>query len=129
MGAQEVSLDEAEPETLMDEGPEDRVFDREWALTVLEAAMRRLQVDYEIRHGPEAFAVIRKFLPSAQMNLPDYGSAAAQLHTNPATLRVEVHRLRRQFREMLRREVARTVSAPHEIEEELQHIKNVLVHE
>ena len=129
LGAEEVPLEEAGPEALSQAGPDDRLFDREWALTLLEAALQRLRTDYEVLRGPEAFAVIRNFLPSAQMNVPDYESAASQLRTTPANLRVEVHRVRRQFRELLRREVARTVSAPHEIEEELQHIKNVLMHD
>ena len=92
-------------------------------------ALQRLRVDYELSRGPGSFTVIKTFLPSAQMALPDYHSAAAQLRTTPAALRVEVHRVRRQFRELLRREIARTVSAPHEIEEELRHLKNVLTHE
>ena len=129
LGTEEVSLEEAGPEALGQEGPHDRIFDREWAMTTLEAALQRLRVDYEIRRGAAAFGVIKTFLPSAQMSVPDYESAAAQLRTTPAALRVEVHRVRQQFRELLRREVARTVSAPHEIEEELQHIKNVLMHD
>ena len=129
LGVEEVSLEELGPDALSQEGPHDRVFDREWALTMLEAALQRLRVDYEVLRGPTAFTVIKSFLPSARMNVPDYESAAAQLRTTPKALRVEVHRVRRQFRELLRREVARTVSAPHEIEEELQHIKNVLMHD
>ena len=129
MGAQEVSLDEAGPDVLGQEGPADLIFDREWALATLEATLQRLKVEYELSRGPGSFAVIKTFLPSSQMALPDYQSAAAQLHTTPPALRVEVHRVRRQFRQLLRREIARTVSAPHEIEEELQHLKNVLTHE
>ena len=126
--AEEVSLEEAGPEMLYHDAPEDRVFDREWALTLLEAVLRRLQVEYELSRGAPAFAVIKQFLPSAQMGIPDYERAAAESRMTVPTLRVEVHRIRKQFRELLRREVARTVSAPHEIDEELQHIKDVLLH-
>lgn len=128
MNAEEISLEEAGADFPVLEAPDDRVFDREWALTILEAALQRLRVDYEISRGPEAFAVVRQFLPSTRMNVPDYESAAAPLNLTAGALRVEVHRVRKQFRELLRREVARTVSAPHEIEEELQHIKHVLLH-
>ncbi len=127
-GAEEVPLTEADLQQLAHAAADERVFDREWALTTLEAALQRLRVDYEIARGPAAFAVIKQFLPSAQMEVPDFETAAAQLHLTAGALRVEVHRVRRQFRELLRREVARTVSAPHEIEEELQHIKQVLLH-
>lgn len=128
MGAREVPLEEAGAGDLSSAGPDELMFDREWALTTLEGALQRLRVDYEVLKGPAAFGVIKSFLPSAQMSVPDYESAAAQLMMTPGALRVEVCRVRRQFRELLRREVARTVSAPHEIEEELQHIKQVLIH-
>lgn len=127
-GAEEVPLEESHPHLPVHAAADDRTFDREWALTTLEAALQRLRVDYEIARGAAAFAVIKQFLPSAQMEIPDFEVAAAQLHLSPGALRVEVHRVRKQFRELLRREVARTVSAPHEIEEELQHIKQVLLH-
>lgn len=128
LGAEEVPLEEAGIEVLSHDPSEERLFDREWAMTTLEAALQRLRVDYEVSRGAAAFAVIKNFLPSAQMRVPDYESAAAQLRTTSGALRVEVHRVRKQFRELLRREIARTVSAPHEIEEELQHIKQVLLH-
>ncbi len=127
-GAEEIPLEEAGAALPCHQAPDELTFDREWALTTLEAALQRLRVDYEVAKGAAAFAVIKNFLPSAQMAVPDYDSAAALLRTTPAALRVEVHRVRKQFRELLRREVARTVSAPHEIEEELQHIKQVLLH-
>lgn len=127
-GAVEVPLEET-GEGMWCHAPHDeQIFDREWAMTLLETALQRLRVDYEISRGAAAFAVIKHFLPSAQMMVPDYDSAASQLGTTPGALRVEVHRVRKQFRVLLRREVARTVSAPHEIEEELQHIKQVLIH-
>ncbi len=111
------------------EAPADMVFDREWALITLEAALERLRLEYEALRGPTAFALIRKFLPASPHRVPDYASAAALLHTTPAALRIEVHRLRTQFRTLLRREVARTVSAPHEIDEELLYLNEILHHD
>ncbi len=43
-----------------------------------------------------------------------------------ATVKTHVHRLRQRYREIVRREVARTVSSPHEIDEELRYLCNVL---
>jgi RNA polymerase sigma-70 factor (ECF subfamily) len=128
MGAQEVSFEEAGPEAMSHAAPDEVIFDREWAFTVLERALQRVKKEYEETRGAAAFAVIKGFLPSSQMTVPDYEETATLLGTTVTALRVEVHRVRRTFRDQLRREVARTVSAPHEIEEELQHIKQVLLH-
>jgi RNA polymerase sigma factor (sigma-70 family) len=126
-GSSEIPLEEVHSQQLTSP-PETLLFDREWALTTLEAALQRLRMEYELAHGPATFAIIRQFLPSLHMEIPDHEAIAQQLHITPGALRVEVHRLRKQFRECLRREIARTVSAPHEIDEELQHIKQVLIH-
>lgn len=128
-GAEEVPWDTPGISPPIQEAPADAVFDREWALTTLETALERLRIDYEAAHGPIAFAQIRKFLPASPQRVPDYASAAALLRTTPAALRVEVYRLRAQFRTFLRREVARTVSAPHEIDEELLYLNQVLHHD
>ena len=128
-GAEEVPWDSPGIAPPIQEAPADGVFDREWALTTLEAALERLRMEYEAARGPTAFALIRQFLPASPHRVPDYAAAAAQLQTTPAALRVEVYRLRTQFRTLLRREVARTVSAPHEIDEELLYLNQVLHHD
>ncbi len=127
-GAREVPLEEAGSEALSQAGPADVVFDREWALTILEVTLQRLSREYEEQRRAEVFAVVKQFLPSGRIAVPDYESASALVGMTPGALRTEVSRARRQFRILLKREVARTVSAPHEIEEELKHIKQVLLH-
>ena len=57
---------------------------------------------------------------------PTYEETASGLGLNPGAVKTEIHRLRQAFRAALRLEISRTVSAPHEIEEELRHLRAVL---
>lgn len=127
-GIEMVSLEDTGEAVLAGERPDERIFDREWALTTMEAALVRVRVEYETNRGRREFEVLKGFLPTQGGTPPDYAEAAVQLGTTQGALRTDVSRLRKTFREMLRLEVARTVSAPHEIEEEMQHLKQVLLH-
>jgi RNA polymerase sigma-70 factor (ECF subfamily) len=71
------------------------------------------------------FMVLRQFLPGT-ISSPTYEMAASQLKIGIAGLKSAVHRLRQDFRAELRSSVARTVSTPHEVDEELQHLRNIL---
>jgi len=102
------------------------LFDREWALAILEAAMSRVRSQYEQAKREPEFAVLKNFLPGAQ-RVQGYEAAAQQLEISVPALKSEVHRLRRDFRAMVRDEVAQTVSAPHEIESEMAHLQRVLM--
>jgi RNA polymerase sigma-70 factor (ECF subfamily) len=110
------------------EPPVDAVsaFDREWAVTLLERAMGDLSDEFAARQKPEAFAVLRRFLPGAHAPIT-IEEAAAALGSNANAVKSSVHRLRGRFREILRIAVARTVSAPHEVDEELMYLRTVLL--
>ncbi|RYD37971.1 MAG: hypothetical protein EOP86_02110 [Verrucomicrobiaceae bacterium] len=127
-GIEMVALEDTGWDLIAEDGPDQRIFDREWALTTMEAAMVRVRVEYETNRGRKEYEVLKGFLPNAGSPVPDYADAAMALGTTPGALRTDVSRLRKTFRDMLRLEVARTVSAPHEIEEELRHLKQVLIH-
>ncbi len=101
-------------------------FDRAWALTTVRAALEHVQRDYA-RAGKEAlFGVLREFLPGAQAT-PRYDEAAARVSMSLPAFNSESHRFRQQFRDALRAEVMATVSAPHEIQEEITHLYRVLM--
>lgn len=126
-GIHMVPLDETGEENMAGEQPDQKVFDREWALTTMEAALQRVRTEYVEQRGLREFEVLKGFLPTQGGVPANYNEAAEQLGRSPGALRTDVSRLRKTFRDMLRLEVARTVSAPHEIEEELQHLKRVLI--
>ena len=108
--------------------PESEVasFDRSWALTIVRAAMARVEREYEQGGKAGLLAVLRSFLPSASVP-PPYEQAAVAAGLSVAALTSEVHRLRAKLREFMCAEVMGTVSAPHEMEEELGYLYRVLM--
>jgi len=102
------------------------LFDREWALTILENSLKRVRNEYVDPQRERDFGVLQAFLPGGA-DPPTYQTAAGQLGISVAALKSEIHRLRRRFREFVREEVAQTVSAPHEIDAEMAHLQQVLM--
>jgi DNA-directed RNA polymerase specialized sigma24 family protein len=101
-------------------------FDRAWALTIVRAALEAVAQQYAGAGKSELFAVLRAFLPGGQPP-PSYEETAIRSGLSVAALNSEIHRLRRQFRDCLSAEVTSTVSAPHEIDEEIAHLYRVLL--
>lgn len=100
----------------------ERDFDRRWAWMLMQRALSQLESDYRTR--PEVYSRLKVFLTN-----PDDGSRAqiaGKLGMSDGAIKVAIHRLRARFRELLRAEIARTVSAPHEIDDELRHLLQVL---
>jgi hypothetical protein len=74
----------------------------------------------------DAFSTLKLFLPGAAEQ-PAYEVAATELGCSVAALNSEVRRLRQRFKEVVRGEVSATVSAPHETNEEMEHLRRVLM--
>lgn len=100
-------------------------FDRAWAVRVLDAALDATRASYAARGKEAVYAALKGFL-TVRRSPPSYEEVAQVLGLHPAALKTEIHRLRQAFREALRMEISRTVSAPHEIEAEFQHLRAVL---
>jgi len=100
-----------------------QAFDREWARDLLMRVRRDLAEQW--RSEQAAAAMLLRFLPGA-VDTPAYEAAAAGLGWTLARFKTEVFRLRQQFRERVRAEVALTVDAPHEIDAEMIHLHLVL---
>jgi RNA polymerase sigma factor (sigma-70 family) len=99
------------------ETPE-RMFERRWALTVLDRALSRVRAEYAA--GRRAwFDRLRCFL-TAEPREVRYRQIASELDTSEGALRLAVHRLRRRFREALQAEVAETVANADDIQDEIQ---------
>ena len=107
-----------EPRT--DETPE-RIFDREWALILLDNAIQVLQTEMASAGRSGHFAELKSFLAGENANA-NYATAANALGMSPGAVRVAVHRLRRRLGELVRREIAQTVSSSVEIDDELRHL-------
>jgi RNA polymerase sigma-70 factor (ECF subfamily) len=126
-GSVHLNLDEAENHLAASSSHDNSLFDREWALAILENSLSTVQKEFEPKFGPAHFALLRTFLPGS-VNAPSYKEAAQQLDLSLPALKSELHRLRQRFKSLVRQEVANTVSAPHEIDEEMTHLQNVLMH-
>jgi DNA-directed RNA polymerase specialized sigma24 family protein len=103
----------------------DRLYDREWAMTLLERAFGRLQLEHERAGKAAEFAVLSPFLTAERGGIP-YAELAATLHLGEAAARQAVHRIRKRFREVFREEIAQTVAEPNEVEEEIRYLMAAL---
>jgi RNA polymerase sigma-70 factor (ECF subfamily) len=106
-----------------DETPE-RIFERRWALSVLDRVVERLREEF-VQHGrPEHFERLKIFL-LGQSDAP-YAALAREMNTSEGALKVAIHRLRKRYRELFRQEIADTVADPAEVESELRYLAAVL---
>jgi DNA-directed RNA polymerase specialized sigma24 family protein len=106
-------------------GDEVAEFDRIWALTILRTALANLEGTYLEAGKGELFAILRTFLPGSNAP-PSYEAAAGRAGSSVVAFTSEIHRLRQKFRELIYAEVTGTVSAPHEVEEEIAYLHRVL---
>jgi RNA polymerase sigma-70 factor (ECF subfamily) len=106
-----------------DETPE-RIFERRWALSVLDRVVEKLRDEF-VQHGrPEHFERLKVFLLE-QSDAP-YAALAREMNTSEGALKVAIHRLRKRYRELFRQEIADTVADPAEVESELRFLAAVL---
>ena len=106
-----------------DETPE-RVFERRWALSVLDRVVEKLRDEF-VQHGrPEHFERLKIFL-LGQSDAP-YAALALEMNTSEGALKVAIHRLRKRYRELFRQEIADTVADPAEVESELRYLASAL---
>jgi RNA polymerase sigma-70 factor (ECF subfamily) len=103
----------------------DRLYDRQWAMTLLDRALTRAKREFETIGKGREFAVLSPYLAAERGGIP-YAEIAAALATTETNARQSVHRLRKQFRECFRQEIADTVADPKEAEEEIRHLLAVL---
>lgn len=99
----------------------DLLFDRQWALTLLDRTMTRLHDEYVSTGRTRLFELLRSCLVKDESALP-YAEIAARLHLSEAAVKMAVQRLRARYREILRAEIAHTVETPEEIEAEVRHL-------
>jgi RNA polymerase sigma-70 factor (ECF subfamily) len=97
----------------------ERLFDREWALALLDRVIARLAAECARDGKADLFTQAKGFLTVSSAAIP-YGEAAQQLGVDEGALRVAVHRLRKRYRELLRDEIAQTLAEPGQVDEELR---------
>ncbi|MBT4865277.1 MAG: sigma-70 family RNA polymerase sigma factor [Planctomycetaceae bacterium] len=98
------------------------LFERQWALTLLGQVMDKLQSDYEAKGRGALFNLCQPFLTGSGDG-PAYPEIALQLEMNETAVRVAVHRLRERYRDMLKHEVAQTITETDSVEDELNYLR------
>ena len=103
----------------------DKIFDHEWALALLERVIVRLRDECVAGGKGALFEQARGYLMVGESAIP-YAAAATQLGQDEGAIRVAVHRLRKRYRELLRDEIAQTLTDPAQVAEELRSLQAAL---
>jgi RNA polymerase sigma-70 factor (ECF subfamily) len=108
-----------------DERTPDALFERRWAMELLDRTLVRLASEYRDGDRARLFAALQPFL-AAKEGGDGYAALAARFGCSEDAIKKTVQRMRRRYQELFRDEIARTVSAPEGIEDELLHLCEVM---
>lgn len=97
----------------------ENLFERSWALAVLERTMNRLQAEAVKTKKQKLLEHLKVYLTAKKSPVP-YHEAAEELGMSEGAVKVAVHRLRRRYRKLLRDEIAQTVATEEQIDEEIR---------
>lgn len=106
----------------------DQVYERRWAQAVLQGALGRLREEYTARGQMALFELLQDYQPR-EPGGRSYAQLGEYLDMTEAAVKSAVQRMRQRHRELLREEIAHTVTCPQEIEDELRHFRAVLSRE
>lgn len=125
-----IPIDAASAETSYGLEPADsltaeKIFERRWALTMLELVLQRLRKEYVDDGKERLFQRLKSTLTEASRSVP-YAEIATKLNMSEGAVKVAVHRLRRRYRDLIRSEIAGTVAGPSEIDDEIRNLFVVL---
>ena len=118
-----VSIDRFDAESRYDREPAhgltaERVFERQWALTLLDRVLERLEAEMGQAGKASLFARLRPALQGDAL-APSYAEIGVELGMSDGAVRVAAHRLRARYRELVREEVGRTTDDPAAVDEEI----------
>lgn len=127
-GQKIVEWDALEPEARYamepaDQTDADALYDRRWAMELLDRAMGKLRGEFAVKGDEQTFEALKGTLSGAE---PPRDELAKKLSMSEGALKVAVHRLRQRYREVLRAEIAETVNSPSEVDDEMRHLVAVL---
>lgn len=125
-----ISLDEETSEERYATEPADShtpesLFELSWARTVLSRAATDLEKEFSISGKRDVFLKLQPYLQSGRQEI-SYAATAAALGKSEDAVKSGVQRLRQRFQQLLRTQIAETVTGPDEVEAELQHLRRVL---
>lgn len=103
------------------ESTPEKLFERQWGLTVLARALTTLRTEFEEAGKAARFASLKVYLGGEKSRVP-YRALACQLETSEGAIKVAIHRMRRRYRAILREEISDTVGPGHDIDDELRRL-------
>ena len=99
----------------------EKVYERRWALTLLDQVFARLREEFDGARKQKEFDRLKVYL-AGEATTPSYREVAAELGMTEGAVKVAVHRLRRRYRELVREEIGQTVAGPEDVDEELRRL-------
>ncbi len=125
-GQQLISLDVEATETRFraepaDHRTPDKAFERRWAMVILDRVLDQLQGEFNADGRAQVFEELKTCL-TGEDNESSYAEIGGRLGITEGNLKVTVHRLRRRYRELLRKEVSLTVADPNLVDEEIREL-------
>jgi RNA polymerase sigma-70 factor (ECF subfamily) len=114
-----IEMEPADPVTA------EMIYERRWALTVLEQVLGRLKDEYRAAGNAALFDSLKQLLPD-EPGSPSQAEIATQLGMTENAVRQAFYRFRQRYQSLLREEIAHTVATPGDIEDELRHLIAVL---
>jgi RNA polymerase sigma factor (sigma-70 family) len=114
-----IEMEPADPVTA------EMIYERRWALTVLEQVLDRLKNEYRTADKAALFDSLKQLLPD-EPGSPSQAEIAARLGMAENAIRQAFYRFRQRYQSLLREEIAHTVATPGDIEDELRHLIAVI---
>lgn len=103
----------------------DSYFDREWALALMDRGLQTIEASFDKNGKSLHYETLKPWLMGDASTLSQ-ADAASTLNLSPGAIKVSIHRLRKEFADAIRAEIAQTVDTPGEISEELRYLIEVL---
>lgn len=125
-GCHHISMDGSELETRFmaepsnDRSP-DKAFERQWALVLLGRVLDQLQAEFASTGRGQVFEELKPYLTGEDVE-GSYAEVGRRLGMTEGNIKVTVHRLRQRYRELLKKEIFRTVDDPDIVDEEIRHL-------
>ena len=129
-GGQALTLDLAEAERMLAAHPSDaspeRIYERQWARGVLDAALARVRGEYAAKGDAETFDALKGVLGGGRQGEEDYRQLGPRLGLSSGAVRVAAHRLRQRYRRALRAVVGGTLDDASQVDDEIRHLLSVV---
>jgi RNA polymerase sigma-70 factor (ECF subfamily) len=120
----EFAAEEVHQQGLTNELSPAETLDARWAGVLLQRALAQVRAEFAAEGKAKTFEALSPFLAGEKPEVT-YQDVAQRLGLALAAVKTHIHRLRRQFATAVRREIMQTVTAPHEVDEELRQLRGV----